>query len=102
MERFGKFMAVNLLGVVTTVFRGWVLTKLWAWFVVPLGAQQLSVVSAVGCMFIVNLALSGLAVTQLLSGPKKSEEPEWWAGSILSAFASLLVLVYSWIWHFFL
>lgn len=31
-----------------TIFRGFVLSKLWLWFVVPLGVVQISIVHAIG------------------------------------------------------
>ena len=55
MENFGKFMTVILAMVISPIINGFVVLKLWAWFIVPtFEAQPLRIVEAIGLMFIVN------------------------------------------------
>jgi hypothetical protein len=52
---FGIVAAVMLIVAVGSVVRGWVLTMLWAWFVVPtFGAQPLEIAPAIGCALVVS------------------------------------------------
>lgn len=50
-------IAPILMAMVTPsiIWQGYVLTRLWAWFVVPMGAPHLSLMSAVGASIIVNM-----------------------------------------------
>lgn len=55
MENFGKFMTIVLAMVISPIVSGFVILKLWAWFVVPtFEAQPLRLVEAIGLMFLVN------------------------------------------------
>ena len=55
MENFGKFMTVVLAMLISPIINGFVLTKLWMWFIVPtFEANPLRVVEAIGLMFLIN------------------------------------------------
>jgi hypothetical protein len=55
MENFGKFMTIVLAVVIAPIVSGFVILKLWAWFVVPIfETQPLRLVEAIGLMFLVN------------------------------------------------
>ena len=55
MENFGKFMTVVLAMIISPIINGFVITKLWLWFVVPtFEANPLRVVEAIGLMFLIN------------------------------------------------
>lgn len=52
---FNKVMLVIVLGVVSSIFSGFVLTKLWSWFVVPtFDLPQLTVPIAIGIYLTVS------------------------------------------------
>lgn len=58
-------------GVFTTIYSGWVLTKLWAWFVIPtFAAPMLSIPIAIGLALIVNY------LTYQMDAAKKDEEKD--------------------------
>jgi len=55
MENFGKFMTVVLAMLISPIIKGFVITKLWLWFIVPtFEANPLRVVEAIGLMFLIN------------------------------------------------
>ena len=55
MENFGKFMTVVLAMLISPIINGFVITKLWMWFIVPtFEANPLRVVEAIGLMFLIN------------------------------------------------
>ena len=54
MIGFLASMGVFVLGVVSAVWSGFVLTHLWRWFVVPLGVVEISLPNAIGVSLIVG------------------------------------------------
>lgn len=60
----GLFVFVLFMGVVVlltfplTLLKSWVFIKLWGWFVVPMGVQQIEFWHAFGLLVIVNLIVS--------------------------------------------
>ncbi len=71
MENFGKFMTIILGLVFRPIVCGFVILKLWAWFVVPtFEMQPLRLVEAIGLMFLVNY----LKTTHY----KKENEDKFW------------------------
>jgi len=55
MENFGKFMTVVLAMLISPIINGFVITKLWLWFIVPtFEADPLRLVEAIGLMFLIN------------------------------------------------
>lgn len=55
MEIFGKFMTIVLGMIISPIISGFVIVKLWAWFIVPtFEMNQLRIVEAIGIMFLIN------------------------------------------------
>ena len=55
MENFGKFMIILLAKIMTTIINGFVLAKLWMWFIVPtFKTQPLRIIEAIGIIFLIN------------------------------------------------
>ena len=54
MEAFVKFVFGLIIGVVSAIIRGFVLMKLWAWFVVGtfVIVPQINIVEAIGLMYV--------------------------------------------------
>ena len=53
METFGKLMAAILSFIILTVIRGFVLLKLWEWFIIPLFNQApLKLFDAIGLLVV--------------------------------------------------
>lgn len=51
LGRLGGFL---LIALILALVRGYVLSALWGWFVVPLGVKELSIAHAIGLAVIVN------------------------------------------------
>jgi len=55
MENFGKFMTIVLAMIISPIISGFVILKLWGWFVVPIfETHPLRLAEAIGLMFLVN------------------------------------------------
>ena len=55
MAIVGILTSVVALGIVLSVLRGFVLSQLWGWFLVPLGATAINIPLAIGIALIVGL-----------------------------------------------
>ena len=55
METIGKFFVVLILIIFATLLRGYIISKLWFWFVVPTFAlNPLTIVQAIGLSLIIS------------------------------------------------
>jgi len=55
MENFGKFMTIVLAMIISPIISGFVIVKLWAWFIVPtFEVNPLRIVEAIGIMLLIN------------------------------------------------
>ena len=43
------------MAVVAAILRGWILTVLWGWFIVPLGVPSISIATALGIVIIIDM-----------------------------------------------
>lgn len=58
MENFGKFMSVVILLVLTPIVNGFVLVKLWSWFIVStFSVNPLRIPEAIGIMTILGFLI---------------------------------------------
>lgn len=46
--------------ITSIIVRGWVLSTLWAWFLVPIGAPEIGIATALGISVIIGLFTSHL------------------------------------------
>lgn len=95
----GAIFVVGLLTVVAVplaILRGFVLTKLWAWFVVPFfGLPALSIPLAIGISLLIGfLAQSPTA--------KDVESGDWKKSFSISILSPLITLFIGWIVTFWL
>lgn len=61
---FGMFIAFVVILVLSTVLGGWVMSILWAWFVVPtLGLPAISIVEAIGLTMAIRVLVNGYGST---------------------------------------
>ena len=55
MEQFGKFITILLAIIISSIINGFVIVKLWAWFIVPTFDQNpLRIVEAIGIMILIS------------------------------------------------
>jgi hypothetical protein len=81
---------VTIVGLMT--LRGWVLTYLWKWFIVPLGMPQIGVAHAIGVAVILAYITHNSYVKDRFDG----EEHE----HVLRIAASLFLLFMVWLMGF--
>lgn len=101
-----KFLFNIAFGIVQTLFGGFVLSKLWAWFINPSfpGAPRLDYLHCVGLMFVVGFFTSGVVMALGKVGDK--DEDVMATGILKSLVMILLVypvtLLSAYIWHQFI
>ena len=55
MENFGKFMAILFIFFISIIFSGFVLTKLWMWFITPIFYfYPINIIQAIGLLVTIN------------------------------------------------
>ena len=101
MENFGKFITIVLALIISPIISGFVLSKLWLWFIVStFNANPIRIVEAIGIMFLINYILS-----QSKALENKSED-NFWNKFIMAIFATIItsafVLLAGWIVKLFL
>jgi hypothetical protein len=89
MSGIGGFLFVML---VATVFRGYVLSEMWSWFIVPLGAPALTVVHAIGISMLVAF------LTYQHDATKKAERDDGSVGEKLFTMLFASCFYTAWVW----
>jgi hypothetical protein len=69
-EKIGAAFLLLPFAIGASVYRAWVATFLWAWFVVPLGAQQIGTLHACGLVILLGLVRWKPADTNPDGGPE--------------------------------
>lgn len=88
-----------ILGAITAmalsmIYTGFVFTKLWGWFVIPVfGLPVLTIAQAIGLTIVTRMA----TVTQIVKDKK-----EWYEYLILLILYPTFTLLFGWIVQFFL
>lgn len=86
METFGKFMAGLIMIVLSAIIQGFVLSKLWAWFIVGLlSVHQITILQAIGLSMVVGYF-------RIKYDPSKKDNDEAW-DNLIKGF--LFMLLYS-------
>lgn len=57
--QLAALVVLLLLSVLQIVYTGWVITKLWLWFMVPLGVPAIGIAHAIGLGILISL-IAGL------------------------------------------
>ena len=55
------FFALFAIDIPLLIYRGFVLSILWAWFLVPLGLPEIGIAHALGVSVIIGLTYAGLS-----------------------------------------
>jgi hypothetical protein len=99
MENLGKFVTVVLAVIVSAIIRGFIFSKLWLWFIVPIFQMQpLRVVEAIGIMSLIEFFL--------IKKDKNNNEEKFWE-TLLSSMLFVMItsgftLLFGWIVTLFL
>ncbi|MCK9429320.1 MAG: hypothetical protein M0R17_04900 [Candidatus Omnitrophica bacterium] len=93
METIGKIFSVIISMIVVLMLRGFIITKLWAWFIVSLfNLPTLTIASALGISLVCDIII-----------PRQSNKSdEIWSSLLSSVLLSLLVLLFGWIIYLFI
>lgn len=95
-QKLGCWMGVAWLAliVVSVPLRGWILSVLWSWFVVPLGAAGIDMWHAAGFAAIVTL------LTHRSESEESEDTSKLWGRLIAAAVVlPLLMLAFGWLFH---
>lgn len=99
MTKFLQWLA--LWGIFTTIgslVRGWILSILWGWFIVPFGAPALGIAWAIGIAIVVNFL-----TYQLPNSDDERETTDIIIGWVVHTVAApFMVLFVAWIVHAFM
>jgi hypothetical protein len=98
METIGKFFTGVFLLFLSAIISGFILTKLWAWFIVSTFNQDpLRLVEAIGL---------GIVVSYLTTTVKYDEEEKEFSDIIVQwffkVFYALFILLFAWVIHLFM
>lgn len=86
---FAGVVIVPLVLAATSIWRGFVLSILWGWFLVPLGMPPLTVAYAIG----VSLIVGFLTVRH----SKEDEQPEYGKAMLRVTLVPAFALAFGWI-----
>lgn len=81
-----------VLDIPAMILRGYVLSVLWRWFVVPLGVPEIGIAQAIGISIIVGLVMLGVATKSDTS----EADAEWWEAGIKALFRSVAGSLMAW------
>lgn len=101
MKIIGSIVATVVALVLGAIMGGFVLSKLWIWFMVPIfDLSPLRVVEAIGLSFIVNyMTKTSLESNKTLEGPFLKELLKAFLQTLVMAVGFLLI---GWIIHLFM
>ncbi|MNK14372.1 hypothetical protein D3C87_324890 [compost metagenome] len=89
----GALLGLPALIAVMAIYRGYILSILWGWFLVPLGMPIITIPLAIGFTLIVGYFTT--------NKKPKSEEYNWGEAVAVSSLTPLLFLGIGWIVKFF-
>ena len=97
MEVIAAIPVVMVLTALVYILKGWVLSILWGWFVVPtFHLPPLNVVTAIGVSMVFSYAINGLQTAKI------NEEENTWKKIATMLLAPFVVLGTGWIIHQFM
>lgn len=71
------FLILMAAGIASSALSGFVISRLWAWFVAPLGIAQIGVVQAMGLSLVVYMLTMGI--------PRREVDSKTWYGRMLGS-----------------
>jgi hypothetical protein len=84
-----------LVGLAVVPWSGFVVLKLWGWFLVPLGVPNVNLAHAMGMTLIAHFMTSQPHV-------KEKAYDEWWMRTAINIVNPLYVLGLGWLFHSFM
>lgn len=92
MKHVIAFIALLIVDIPAIIFRGFVLTQLWGWFVVPLGADRLGIAHALGLSLMLGIFFAHIAT----KNDVKNSDNEWYVQAIGTLINSILASLFAW------
>jgi hypothetical protein len=97
METFGKVVVLLILGFVAALVKGFVLSTMWGWFIVPtFGLPAISLLVSVGVIYIITVF-----TYQPYTGVDAKETPITFVVNH-GIMTPLFLLFFGWIVHLFM
>ena len=93
-----------ILGLGLVIYSGWILTFLWAWFVMPItGASPLTIAPACGLSLVISFVRFN-PVIHIKNLNHMGEAPEWeqWQILLLGFTVGTLLFFYAWVIKLFI
>jgi len=107
MEKFLGFLVVMVLGILASIYNGFVFTYLWLWFIVPFGIRELTVPHAMGLLIVPSFTVMGLYIAA--GYVQKTDEVSNWSDTFRGSVTSLTlflvanyIFLYGYIVHSFM
>ncbi len=95
----GGIMAIAVIITISAIINGWVLTKLWHWFAVPIfGLDDLTVVQAIGIALVVGFLTHQKKITNKKDGNDETD----WVVTTINLLSPFIVLLIGYIVHLFM
>lgn len=98
MNKFMNTIAGLALFLVVVLVRGFVLTYLWLWFMVPLGPSKLKIPHAIG----IAMLVSYLTKYSVQTGPGNPTKEAAIEAIMTAILAALMTLLFGYIVHSFM
>lgn len=90
---YGNLLYLFVIGPIATIWRGYVITLLWRWFLCPFGIKPISIAHAIGLSII---------FTMDVYQHRKMQKDELTEGKYLSFILPAMLLFFGWIAHLFM
>ena len=91
-----EIMTLLILYIPNTLLRGWVIMKLWNWYVQPITNHTLNLIPAIG------ISILALMLTKTDISTKKMTTEEKITGYIFAFVSPLMSLFFGWAWYQFI
>ena len=102
LEIFGGITAIILLIPYSMLMNGWAITKLWGWFMVPLGLPMLTIPMALGIYTIVTYMTYQINYAEIRADSGKGVGYVLGKGFVIATFKPLTAILMGWIIHGFI
>lgn len=106
MDKLNKaivsFIGISLLAAGGFVIKGWVLSAVWQWFVVPIGLPVIGIAHAIGISLTYS-AIHGISHAELYAIRQMKDKESTASRMLTSSYvAPMIVYAFAWIAHSFM
>ena len=105
MQKIGEVTVSFILNILTTILRGFVIVKMWEWFVIPtFGVFEIELIQAIGISTFISFLFNTPNVKDYyqMKEFQNSDVYKWYDKAIVSSAWSLIGLVIGYIIQLFM